>query len=288
MSAPVKATTPASGVERPGHPPAFDAAGKKRKPEGRALVWSLRLGTIALILGSWELCASMGVVDELFTSKPSAIAVAFWNLLPNGQIWQDTFVTVTEVLLGFSLSAVAGILVGLVLSSIRVLADALEPILNALNTVPRIALIPLFVAWFGLGVTPRIVLAFTIAFFIMATTVTAALASPNKDLQLLAKSLGATRRQTMLKFVLPGATPVIASGLQLSLIYSFLGVIAAEIVSGSAGLGTRMTAYANSFQAASYFAVLVILTIVSTILTTAIRRTEKRLLRWHAYESAGN
>jgi NitT/TauT family transport system permease protein len=158
-------------------------------------------------------------------------------------------------------------------------------VLNALNAVPRIALVPLFVAWFGLGMMPRIVMAVTIVFFVMVTTVVAALSQPDRDSALLARSLGASRWQRLVKFQLPGATPVIVSGMELSLIYAFLGVIAAEIVSGSQGLGARMTEYANLFQPDQFFAVLAALTLITTLLTVAIRRIERRLLRWHEFET---
>jgi NitT/TauT family transport system permease protein len=285
-----KAPDTTSSARRDQLPEEQRVARAKKRPGSlnRSAVWSIRVAAIALIVGAWELSASAGWVNEIFTSKPSEVVVAIWDLLPDEQIRRDALVTVTEVLVGFLISAVAGILVGLLLGSVRVLAVALQPVLNGLNAVPRIALIPLFVAWFGLGMTPRIVLAFTIAFFIMVTTVVAALAHPDKDLSLLAKSLGASRRQNMMKFVLPGSTLVIASGLELSLIYSFPGVIAAEIVSGSEGLGTRMTYFANSFQADKFFAVLVLLTIISTVLTGLIRGAERRLLTWHQYEATGH
>lgn len=248
-------------------------------------VVAIRVGIIALVLAMWQLSATVGWVDPLFASRPTDVAVAFWRIVPTAQIWSDVAYTLTEVGIGFAIGVLLGVVVGLGLGSSRVLRDACQPILNALNSVPRIALVPLFVAWFGLGMAPRIVMAVTVVFFVMVTTVLTAMSQPDRDSMLLARSLGASRRETLVKFELPRAVPVIISGLELSLIYGFLGVIAAEIVSGSQGLGSRMTYYANLFQADNFFAVLVVLTAFCAILTAAIRGVERRLLHWHRFEN---
>jgi NitT/TauT family transport system permease protein len=246
---------------------------------------AIRIAIIAAILGSWELSAAMEWVDPLFTSRPTAVAEAIWNILPTSQLHRDVGYTLAEVGAGYAIGVTLGVLVGFVLGTSRLLREALQPVLNALNSVPRIALVPLFVAWFGLGMMPRIVMAVTVVFFVMVTAVVAALSQPDRDSGLLARSLGASRRDMLFKFQLPRAVPVIVSGLELSLIYAFLGVIAAEIVSGSNGLGARMTEYANLFQAANFFAVLAVLTVITTLLAAGIRRVERRLLRWHEFET---
>jgi NitT/TauT family transport system permease protein len=245
---------------------------------------AIRVLIIAAIIGSWQLCAELRWVDPLFTSRPSDVAAAIGHLLPTRQLRSDVGYTLGEVAIGYGAGVALGALVGFVLSSSTLLRDACRPVLNALNAVPRIALVPLFVAWFGLGMMPRIVMAVTIVFFVMVTAVMAALSRPDRDSMMLARSLGASRLQTLVKFELPGATPVIVSGLELSLIYAFLGVIAAEIVSGSQGLGARMAEYANLFQPDNFFAVLAVLTLITTTLTVAIRRVERRLLRWYEFE----
>lgn len=258
----------------------FDAS----RPSATKVV-TIRIGITALVLVAWQFTATVGWVDPLFASRPTDVALALGRILPTAQTWTDVRYTLTEVGIGYVIGVVLGVLIGLVLGSSRVLRDACQPILNALNSVPRIALVPLFVAWFGLGMGPRIVMAITVVVFVMVTTVLTAMSQPDRDSMLLARSLGASRRETLVKFELPRAVPVIISGLELSLIYAFIGVIAAEIVSGSEGLGSRMTFYANLFQADNFFAVLVILTALCTMLTAAIRGIERRLLHWHKFEN---
>lgn len=245
---------------------------------------AIRILIIALILATWELSAAYGLVDPLFASRPTDVVQALWHILPTSQLWMDAGYTLTEVAIGYVIGITVGVLIGVVLGSSKSLRAACQPVLNALNSVPRIALVPLFVAWLGLGMGPRIAMAVTVVVFVMVTTVLTAMSQPDRDSMLLARSLGASRREMLLKFELPRAVPVIISGLELALIYAFLGVIAAEIVSGSNGLGSRMTYYANLFQADNFFAVLVVLTAFTTLLTTAIRLAEKRLLHWHKFE----
>jgi NitT/TauT family transport system permease protein len=256
---------------------------------GRRAWWksptAIRIAIIAAILGAWQLSASQEWVDPLFTSRPTDVAQALWDILPTSDLWKDVGYTLTEVSIGYAIGVTLGVLIGVTLGSSKLLREACQPVLNALNSVPRIALVPLFVAWFGLGMAPRIVMAVTVVVFVMVTAVVAAMAQPDRDSMLLARSLGASRFETLVKFQLPRAVPVIVSGLELSLIYAFLGVIAAEIVNGSNGLGSSMTEYANLFQADKFFAVLAILTAICTLLTAAIRRVERRLLRWHEFEA---
>ena len=256
---------------------------------GRRAWWksptAIRIAIIVAILGAWQLSASQEWVDPLFTSRPTDVAQALWDILPTSGLWKDVGYTLTEVAIGYAIGVTLGVIVGVTLGSSKLLREACQPVLNALNSVPRIALVPLFVAWFGLGMAPRIVMAVTVVVFVMVTAVVAAMAQPDRDSMLLARSLGASRFETLVKFQLPRAVPVIVSGLELSLIYAFLGVIAAEIVNGSNGLGSSMTKYANLFQADKFFAVLAVLTAICTLLTAAIRRVERRLLRWHEFEA---
>lgn len=246
--------------------------------------FAIRILLIILILASWELSAANEWVDPLFASRPTEVAQALWRILPTSQVWMDAGYTLAEVGIGYLIGVTFGVLVGVALGSSRVLRAACQPVLNALNSVPRIALVPLFVAWLGLGMGPRIAMAVTVVVFVTVTTVLTAMSQPDRDSMLLARSLGASRREMLVKFELPRAVPVIVSGLELALIYAFLGVIASEIVSGSNGLGSRMTYYANLFQADNFFAVLAVLTAFTTLLTATIRNVEKRLLHWHKFE----
>jgi NitT/TauT family transport system permease protein len=161
---------------------------------------------------------------------------------------------------------------------------AVAPLVVAANSLPRIALAPLFVLWFGLGVAGKVALVVSLVFFVMLTTTLAGLTQPNRDYEYLARSLGASRRQHIIYFIVPAAVPTIVAGLELSLTYSFLGAVAGEIVGGSNGIGVRLTAYANSFEIDKFLALLLLLVIVSTTTVQIMRHFSAKLTRWHAAE----
>ena len=114
-------------------------------------------------------------VDPLFTSRPTQVASSLWKIVPTSQMAKDVGYTLTEVAIGYSIGVALGVLVGFVLGTSKLMRDACQPVLNALNSVPRIALVPLFVAWFGLGMTPRVVMAVTVVVFVMVTAMVTAL-----------------------------------------------------------------------------------------------------------------
>ena len=161
---------------------------------------------------------------------------------------------------------------------------AVAPLVVAANSLPRVALAPLFVLWFGLGIAGKVALVVSLVFFVMLTTTLAGLTQPNRDHEYLARSLGASRRQHILYFVVPAAVPTIVAGLELSLTYSFLGAVAGEIVGGSYGIGVRLTIYANSFEIDKFLALLLLLVIVSTTTVQVMRHFSAKLTRWHAAE----
>jgi len=161
---------------------------------------------------------------------------------------------------------------------------AVAPLVVAANSLPRVALAPLFVLWFGLGIAGKVALVVSLVFFVMLTTTLAGLTQPNRDHEYLARSLGASRRQHILYFVVPAAVPTIVAGLELSLTYSFLGAVAGEIVGGSNGIGVRLTIYANSFEIDKFLALLLLLVIVSTTTVQVMRHFSAKLTRWHAAE----
>ena len=153
---------------------------------------------------------------------------------------------------------------------------AVAPLVVAANSLPRVALAPLFVLWFGLGIAGKVALVVSLVFFVMLTTTLAGLTQPNRDHEYLARSLGASRRQHILYFVVPAAVPTIVAGLELSLTYSFLGAVAGEIVGGSNGIGVRLTIYANSFEIDKFLALLLLLVIVSTTTVQIMRHFQRQ------------
>jgi NitT/TauT family transport system permease protein len=263
------------------------AASKSRAQRPLVFVLTYQLVVLAAVLLAWEASVDAGFVKELYVSKPSAIFAALVADILQGDIFLQVGVTVYETLTGFIISAVLGILAGIGLYRAPTAYRVLSPFITGINNLPRLALAPLFVLWFGLDTASRVALIISLVFFVVLLNTLAGLQSASRDHLLLAKTLGATPRQLFVKFVLPAAVPTIFAGLQLGLTYSFLTAVVGEMLTGSMGLGAQLQIMLTTYRTEQFFAALVLLAIVATALSASMRLVERRLLRWRIYEMRG-
>jgi NitT/TauT family transport system permease protein len=156
----------------------------------------------------------------------------------------------------------------------------MDPYLTVLNAMPRLALAPLFLLWFGLGLGSKVAVGTSLAFFIVLANTVAGIRGVSQDLVTLSRSLGATPRQVFFKVTLPSAVPVIFSGLRLALIYSMLGVVGAELIAAEHGLGQVLAYLQSTFNMNGVMALLALLALLGMIVTQGMTRLEKALLRW--------
>jgi NitT/TauT family transport system permease protein len=255
-----------------------------------SLVRTVRAGQILVllaILAVWQAIVELGWIREIFVSKPTAILASLARNILEGAILTDLGVTVYETTIGFALSAALGIAVGVALYQAPKANLILRPFLTGLNNLPRLALAPLFVLWFGLDSPSKVALVFSVVFFIIVFNTYAGLQTASRDHLLLARTLGANRRVLFTKFILPSAVPTIFAGLQLGLTYSFLTAVVGEMLSGAQGLGARLQVTLNTYRTADFFASLVMLAVIATALSGAMRLIESHLLRWRRYELGG-
>jgi NitT/TauT family transport system permease protein len=251
-------------------------------------VWAIRIGVIAVFLAAWKLTGVFGILNPVFIGSPEGTVREFFlQFAKPALIGMDLGYTVAETLIGFVIGSLSGMLAAVILFRAPAARQAVAPLIIAANSLPRVALAPLFVLWFGLGIAGKAALVVSLVFFVMLTTTLAGLTQPNKDFEYLARSLGAGRRQHIFYFIVPAAVPTIVAGLELSLTYSFLGAVAGEIVGGSYGIGVRLTAFANSFEIDKFMALLLLLVIMSTATVQLMRHFTAKLTRWHATEQGG-
>jgi NitT/TauT family transport system permease protein len=156
----------------------------------------------------------------------------------------------------------------------------LAPVVLALNSQPRVALAPLIILWFGIGVMAKVVTAFTLVFFILLVNTLGGAKNVDNDIITIARLMGASERDILWKVTFPSALPWIFTGLNLGLTYSLLGVIVAEILASNHGLGYLIAASAASFNTAGVFAGLITLAVVAWLFSLIMRKVEARLLRW--------
>ncbi|PRZ43976.1 NitT/TauT family transport system permease protein [Antricoccus suffuscus] len=260
---------------------------RRRLHEQRRIVFPLQIAVFVLIVAVWEIAARTGIVEELYVSKPSSIAAAFWHSMISGELVGELGTTLYETLVGFAIAAILGIGAGLLMYQIPLLNAVVQPYLTAFNNLPRLALAPLFVLWFGLASMSKIVLVVSLCFFIVTFNTYAGLQNANRDHLLLAKTLGAKRFTLFRKFVLPSAVPTTFAGLQLALTYAFLSAVVGEMLSGSSGLGAVLQLALTSYRTEDFFATLLLLVVVATIFSGVMRLVERRILRWKQYELQG-
>ena len=244
-------------------------------------MWLGRIIALLAFGAVWELTARLGLINPLFIGNPSGILAFFFKgLFVTQELVVHLLWTLAGTLAAFMLGSVTGILVGLLFVAYPKVEQFIDPIFAGLNALPRIALAPLFLLWFGLGITSKIALGFSLTFFIVLSSTVAGARSVNSDHLMLADTLGASSTQIFRRITLPSAVPTVFSGLRLGLIYALLGVIAGEIIAAQHGLGQSLTFLAGTFQINGVFAVLLLLAIVGMSLTWIMTAVEARLLRW--------
>ncbi|MDQ0141819.1 ABC transporter permease [Cupriavidus necator] len=246
--------------------------------------WGITLARIAVVMalfGLWELAATRNWIDPVLIGTPHLMAAYLWDgLFVSRQLLADLGWTLLGMALAFLLGSSAGILTGMLFVSRPRLEAVLDPILSAINAMPRIALAPLFLIWFGLGLGSKVAVGFSLSYFIVLSSTIAGGRGVSQDHLTLARTLGASGTQLFRTFTLPSAVPVLFSGLRLALIYSLLGVVGAEVIASEHGLGQQLSLLAANFNTSGVFGVLILLSLIGVGLMSATSWIESHLLRW--------
>lgn len=240
----------------------------------------LSVAFLALILAAWQVCASATLVNPLYTSSPERIAVALYHFLPTGASLEDLRVSGAEFGIGLGLSIVSGVLFGLLLGRYAVLEETTSLSLNIFYSMPLIALAPILVLWFGIGLASKVAVVFTASFFPILITTQSGVRNVDPTLVDLSRSYGAREVQIWRTVLLPGAVPSIVTGIRLGMVMALIGVIVGEFISSSAGIGYLVSVAANNFNIDLVFVGLTIIAIVAGILTFVLRMVERRFNKW--------
>lgn len=240
---------------------------------------ALRMLPGVIFLAFWQY-ASGRLVRAAYVSSPVDVAARLVDLFGTGAIWPNLIVTGEELLLGYALGAASGVLFGYVLGRKPGVARIVEPYLMAFYGIPKIALAPLLVIWFGIGLWSKVVLAATLVFFLMFYSVFAAVRAVDRELVNLALVMGARERQLGRHVYLPAAMPAIMLGLRMAIPYAVIGVIAGEFVSSLHGLGLYISYASSTYDPAGVFAGITILLLFVLVANAIAVRIEHWVLRW--------
>ena len=239
-----------------------------------------RLGVVGTILFIWQGTVSFGLIDPFWISSPALVGKELWQEIVSGDLILNVSITVFEALIAFFVSSALGVAAGLLLARSPFWDEVLAPLILALNSLPRVALAPLIILWFGIGIVAKVVTAFTLVFFILLVNTLGGAKNVDTDILTIARLMGASRRDILWKVTLPSALPWIFAGLNIGLTYALLGVIVAEILASNQGIGYVIASGAANFDTAAVFAGLVTLAVVAWLFSAIMRKVEARLLRW--------
>lgn len=239
----------------------------------------MRILIVAVVFAIWEF-ASGNLFSAFWVSKPSLIAAYVWKWVVHGDFFYHLSFTFGSMLAGFALGTVLGLAAGIVLSRTQFAADVLDPFLIAINGIPRVALAPLFVVWFGIDMLPKIVLVFTLVFFVIFYNTYAGIKSVERRYTDLAFVMGANEREMFTKVILPAALPHIFLGIKLSIPYALIGAIIGEFIASSAGLGWKIQMETSLYNTTGTMAGLIVMMLIVVAMNSLLTVAERRLLRW--------
>ncbi len=248
--------------------------------ERAGLIAAARILLLLLILAFWQAAAATGFADPAFVSTPLSVAKSLWLLFADGEIFPNLGTTVLEIVMAFALSIVFGIASAVVLDRLDWLNRVLSPFLTAFNSMPRIALGPLFILWFGIGIASKVVLAFSLGYFIMLLSTLGGLKNVDRDLLLMSRLFGASGLGLFRHVRLPWALPSIFAGLKLTLIYCSAGAVIGEMIAAKSGLGLLLQSFSGRFDVAGVMALILIVALMVMAVTSLMDVIERRLLAW--------
>src|SRR5579863_1159860 len=239
-------------------------------------------GALSVIGGLvfWEMVSRYLVANALFLASPTEIAAAIYHLAVTGQLWHHVGISAVEFALGYAVASVLGIALGLAMASSATMKQALQPWVSGLYATPTIALAPLFILWFGIGILSKVIVVISLVLFPVTINTEAGLRTTSERLIEMLRSFGATRRQIFVKVALPSAVPFILAGLKLGIGRGLIGVVVAELFGSRAGLGRLISQSAYAFNMPELFAGVVILAIAGIVMTAGFGWLEKRLVPW--------
>jgi sulfonate transport system permease protein len=265
-------------IEHVPGPEELDPAGTARRRT--ILEVGLAIAVPAGLFLWWQLASEWHYLDPRTHPAPSTIFSTARDLIADGDLWSDTFVTMRRVVLGWLIGGVGGIVLGLLMGSTRLLRKALEPTLDALYVVPKLALLPVLLTIFGLGEGPKVALvAITVFFFVWISTMTAVM-SVAEGYRETGQAFGATRRQMFRHVLVPAALPQVLVGLRVAAGVAVLVIVAAEYIVGTDGLGYLIfNAHALGLNAEMYVGIVVV-AVFGVVFAELIRQVGRRLVPW--------
>jgi len=272
---------PSSSTKAPAEAADLDAGARARalRVPATATIALGRLAIVVVLVVAWQLCSGR-LVPTYLISSPTAVAERLYDLFKSGTVWPDIGITTQELVSGYVIGVVGGIVVGVLLGSSRIAAALIEPLLAALNSVPKIALAPLFLLWFGIGLGSKIAIAAMTVFFVMFYNVYMGMGTVPKGLVNTLRIMGAGRWVMVRQLILPQLSVPILAGLKAGVSFAMIGVVVGEFVAADSGLGYYVRNSTDLFDSPGVYAGIILLMLLVLVGVGLVTLLERRLLRW--------
>ncbi|MEU1600861.1 ABC transporter permease [Streptomyces sp. NPDC005708] len=249
-----------------------------------ALVWAGRIGLAVLVIGGWQAFTTWGIVDPFFFGQPSGIWKRLIDLFQHGtqfgSFYQNIWTTIEEALIGFAVGALTGVVIGVVLGQSQYLSDVLGPYIKMVNAIPRIVLGSIFIVAFGIGVTPKILLAAVLVFFIVFFNAFQGVREVDRNVLANVRVLGASRMQITRHVIVPSALTWIIASLHSAFGFAIVGALVGEVLGAQSGLGLVIKTAQNNFDPNGVFATMLVIAVIVLGAEWLIGKLEHRLLSW--------
>jgi NitT/TauT family transport system permease protein len=230
---------------------------------------------------AWDAFVRIFDISELVLPPPLIVLGSLGELVGDPETWTHAQVTAMETISGFLIAVVCGVAIGVVLGKIPWLERSLRPLIVASQVVPKVALIPLFVIWFGFGMTSKVIMAAMLAFFPIMLNVQLGVRSVDTGQRDVMKSLNATRWQTFKHVELKSTMPYVFAGMEVGIVFAIIGTIVGEYLGGSEGLGYLVVRTLNDLDAPALFAVIILLSVLGLALYFVVNGLKRFFIPWH-------
>lgn len=250
------------------------------KPSVRSRILQLSMPWLltALLLVCWQVASTKSGISHAVLPAPEEVLVAFSRY--SAALTEHALHTVVTSLTGFFLALAAGILIGLAIGASPFIYSGVYPLLVAFNAIPKVALLPLFVLWCGIGVLPAVLTAFSLAFFPIVVNVATGLATIEPEMEDVMRALGARRDEILLKVGIPRSLPYLFASLKVAITLAFVGSVISETVASNEGIGVLMMAASSRFEVSLVFAGIVVIAVLAVAAYGICGVVERRMARW--------
>ncbi len=243
---------------------------------GRQKLWAF--GLIVLFFAGWEFFCLASGMSDLILPRPSQVVTTLWMRFP--VLWPHILQTLGTTLLGFALGVALGVALGALIGVSRTAYDTIYPLLIGFSSIPKVAVVPIFVLWFGSGTVPAVLTALAICFFPIVVNVATGLATTEPELEDVLRALGASKADILWNVGLPRTMPFFFASLKVAVTYAFVGTVLSETVASNRGIGNVMMSASSNFNVPLVFAGLFILAAMGIALYVVFSLIELRLTGW--------